>query len=54
MTKADLIAEVSRVVETTRKEAEVIVETMLASVVDGLRDGESCIQEIERFPYEGD
>ena len=39
MTKADLTDEVSRVVEITRREAEVVVETILASVVEGLRDG---------------
>ena len=40
MTKADLIEEVSRVVEVTRKESEVIVETILDSVVKSLREGE--------------
>ena len=40
MTKADLIEEVSRVVEVTRKESEVIVETILDSVVKSLRQGE--------------
>jgi len=38
MTKANLIAEVSRIVETTHKEAEAIVETILASVATGLAD----------------
>lgn len=37
MTKADLIEEVSRVVEVSRKEAEVIVETILDSIVKSLR-----------------
>jgi len=37
MTKADLIDEVSRVVEMTRKESEVIVETIFDSVVRALR-----------------
>jgi integration host factor subunit beta len=40
MTKADLIEEVSRVVEVTRKESEVIVETIFESVVKSLRGGE--------------
>ena len=40
MTKADLIEEVSRVVELTRKESEVIVETIFTSVVQSLREGE--------------
>ena len=40
MTKADLIEEVARVVEVTRKESEVIVETIFESVVKSLRTGE--------------
>jgi integration host factor subunit beta len=40
MTKADLIEEVSRVVEVTRKESEVIVETIFDSVVKSLRSGD--------------
>jgi len=40
MTKADLIDEVSRVVELTRKESEVIVEAIFDSVVRSLRTGE--------------
>lgn len=40
MTKADLIEEVSRVVELTRKESEVIVETIFDSVVDSLKTGD--------------
>jgi integration host factor subunit beta len=40
MTKADLIEEVSRVVEVTRKESEVIVETIFDSVVKSLRNRE--------------
>jgi len=40
MTKADLIEEVSRVVEMTRKEAEVIVEAIFDSVVRSLRGGD--------------
>ena len=40
MTKADLIEEVSKMVEMTRKEAEVIVETIFDSIVKSLRTGE--------------
>jgi len=38
MTKADLIEEVARVVEFTRKESEVIVESIFDSVVNALRE----------------
>ena len=37
MTKADLIDEVSRAVELGRKDSEVIVETILDSIVKALR-----------------
>ncbi len=40
MTKADLIEEVSRVVELTRKDSEVIVETIFESIVRALRSGD--------------
>ncbi len=40
MTKADLIEEVSRVVEMTRKDSELIVDTIFESVVKSLRAGE--------------
>ena len=40
MTKADLIEEVSRVVEMTRKDSEVIVEAIFDSVVRSLRGGD--------------
>jgi integration host factor subunit beta len=40
MTKADLIEEVSRLAELTRKDSEVIVETVFASVVRALRSGD--------------
>ncbi len=39
MTKADLIEEVARVVEMTRRDSEVIVEAIFDSVVKSLRDG---------------
>ena len=37
MTKADLIEEVSRTVEMSRKDSEVIVETIFESIVKALR-----------------
>ena len=40
MTKADLIDEVSRLTELTRKDSEVIVETIFESVVRSLRAGD--------------
>jgi integration host factor subunit beta len=40
MTKADLIDEVSRLVELTRKESEVIVEVIFDSIVRSLRNGD--------------
>ncbi len=40
MTKADLIDEVSRVVEMTRKDSEIIVETIFESIVKALRASE--------------
>jgi integration host factor subunit beta len=40
MTKAELIEEVSRVVEMSRKDSEVIVETIFESIVRALRGGD--------------
>jgi integration host factor subunit beta len=40
MTKADLIEEVARVVEFTRKESEVIVEAIFDSIVKSLKDND--------------
>jgi len=40
MTKADLIEEVSRVAELTRKDSEIIVENIFDSVVRSLRAGD--------------
>ncbi|MBI3894630.1 MAG: integration host factor subunit beta [Acidobacteria bacterium] len=37
MTKADLIEEVSRAIEMSRKESELIVETIFESIVKALR-----------------
>ena len=40
MTKADLVEEVSRVTELTRKDSEVIVDTLFESVIKALKDGD--------------
>ena len=40
MTKADLIEEVSALAEVTRKDGEVIVETIFDSIVKSLRSGD--------------
>jgi integration host factor subunit beta len=40
MTKADLIEEVSRLAELTRKDSEIIVETIFDSIVRSLRTGD--------------
>ena len=40
MTKADLIDEVSRLAELTRKDSEIIVESIFDSVVKSLRAGD--------------
>ncbi len=40
MTKADLIEEVARVTDVTRRDSEVIVETIFDSVVHSLRAGD--------------
>ena len=40
MTKADLIEGVSRAVEMSRKDSEVIVETVFDSIVKSLRSGD--------------
>ena len=40
MTKADLVEEVSRVVEMARKESEVIVDAIFESIVRSIRGGD--------------
>ena len=47
MTKADLIDEVSRLAELTRRDSEVVVETIFESVVRSLRAGDKI--EIRSF-----
>ena len=52
MTKADLIEEVSRVVEMTRKESEVIVEAIFDSIVRSLRGRrQDRNPRIRQFPH---
>jgi integration host factor subunit beta len=40
MTKADLVEEVARVTELTRKDSEVIVDTLFESVIKALKAGD--------------
>ena len=40
MTKAELIEDVSRVVEMSRKDSEIIVETIFDSIVKSLKAGD--------------
>ena len=40
MTKADLIEQVAQVVELTRRDSEVVVETIFESIVRSLRTGD--------------
>jgi integration host factor subunit beta len=40
MTKAELVEEVARTTELTKKHAEIIVDTVFKSIVDSLRTGE--------------
>ena len=40
ITKADLVEEVSRVTELTRKDSEVIVDTLFESVIKALKTGD--------------
>jgi integration host factor subunit beta len=40
MTKADLVEEVSKVTELTRKDSEVIVDTLFESVIKALKTGD--------------
>lgn len=40
MTKADLVDEVSRASELSKKDSEVIVQTVLDSIIESLKSGE--------------
>ena len=46
MTKAELIEEVSRVVEMTRKDSEMIVEAIFDSIVRAIRGGDTIELEL--------
>ena len=48
MTKADLVEEVSRVSELTKKDAELIVETVFLSVIRALHAGDKVELQIEQ------
>jgi len=47
MTKADLIDEVSKVTELSRKDSEVIVETLFDSIIKALKTGDKL--EVREF-----
>ncbi len=47
MTKADLVEEVSRVVEISRREGAAVVETVFESILQAVREGSRV--EIRRF-----
>jgi integration host factor subunit beta len=51
MTKADLIDEVSRLAELTRKDSEVIVETIFDSIVRSLRVGDRVEVPAKKIPF---
>ena len=51
MTKADLIDEVLRLAELTRKDSEVIVETIFDSVVRSLRAGDKIDPRLWQLPH---
>ena len=51
MTKADLIEEVSRLVELTRKDSEVIVESIFDSIVRSLRAGDKVNVPAKKIPF---
>ena len=40
MTKADLVEEISRIVQMSRKDSEIIIETIFESIVQSLRKAE--------------
>ena len=43
MTKAELVDEVARVVQLTKKQAETIVNIVFDSIVDSLRSGQKIV-----------
>jgi integration host factor subunit beta len=44
MTKAELVEEVSRVSDLTKKHSEVIVDTVFESIIDALKRGEKILE----------
>ena len=48
MTKAELVEEVSRVSDLTKKHSEVIVETVFQSIIDALHRGEKIDLQVEQ------
>lgn len=40
MTKAELIEEVARAIDVTRKDSEAVIETIFDSIIDSLRKGD--------------
>ena len=51
MTKAELVEEVSRVSDLTKKHSEVIVDTVFKSIIDALHRGEKIDLEVGN-PYQ--
>ena len=43
MTKAELVDEVARTIQVTKKQAETIVNVVFDSIVDSLRNGEKIL-----------
>ena len=48
MTKAELVEEVSRVSDLTKKHSEVIVETVFQSIIDALHRGEKIDLQVDQ------
>jgi len=48
MTKAELVEEVSRVSDLTKKHSEVIVDTVFKGIIDALHRGEKIELEVEK------
>ena len=50
MTKAELVEEVSRVSDLTKKHSEVIVDTVFRSIIDALHRGERRHPDLDAAP----
>ena len=48
MTKAELVEEVSRVSDLTKKHSEVIVDTVFESIIEALKRGEKIDLEVDK------